>query len=65
MPLYEYECRTCGEVTERECKASERPVRVKCSSCTSMRTFQIISSNSFQLKGSGWYVTDYKGKGRK
>ena len=66
MPIYEYQCASCGELTERECnKISERPVRIRCASCSSMRTRPIISGTSFHLKGGGWYATDYKGKGRK
>ncbi len=65
MPIYEYQCASCDEVTERECRMSERPKRVRCTECGSMRTHQIISDTSFQLLGTGWYATDYKGKGRK
>ena len=64
MPTYEYQCSSCEEVTERERAIEDRKKRVKCSHCGSMRTHLIISRNAFQLLGSGWYVTDYKGKGK-
>jgi len=63
-PIYEYVCDACEEVTERERSVQDRRKRVKCIHCGSTRTRIIISSNAFQLVGSGWYVTDYKGKGK-
>lgn len=61
MPIYEYQCSKCGvfEVTQR---ITEDPLK-KCPSCRS-KVQKLISSTSFQLKGTGWYVTDYgRGKG--
>ena len=61
MPIYEYNCSKCGvfEVTQR---ITEDPLK-KCPSCRS-KVRKLISNTSFQLKGSGWYVTDYgRGKG--
>ena len=60
MPIYEYQCDACGAVTERLQKMSDAPLR-KCPKCGG-KVEKIISRTSFQLKGSGWYVTDY-GKG--
>jgi putative FmdB family regulatory protein len=63
MPIYEYQCSRCGlfEVTQR---VSE-PVLKRCPKCSTKVT-KLISNTSFQLKGSGWYVTDYARKdGRK
>ncbi len=59
MPIYEYSCQTCGtfEVSQR---ITEKPLR-RCPTCKGKVT-KLISSTSFQLKGSGWYVTDYAGK---
>jgi putative FmdB family regulatory protein len=59
MPIYEYDCPTCGtfEVSQ---KITEKPLR-RCPTCKGKVT-KLISSTSFQLKGSGWYVTDYAGK---
>lgn len=61
MPIYEYNCSKCGvfEVTQR---ITEDPLK-KCPSCRS-KVQKLISNTSFQLKGSGWYITDYgRGKG--
>lgn len=60
MPIYEYKCDSCGAVTERLQKMSDKPLK-KCPKCGG-NVKKIISRSSFQLKGSGWYVTDY-GKG--
>jgi len=56
MPIYEYECSKCG-VFEVNQRITDEPIR-KCPSCRS-KVKKLISSTSFQLKGSGWYVTDY------
>ena len=60
MPIYEYQCKQCGETTEIMQKFSEAPLR-KCPACGG-RVAKLMSMNSFQLKGSGWYVTDYTGR---
>src|SRR5262245_23537037 len=60
MPIYEYKCESCSAVTERLQKMSDPPLK-KCPKCGG-KVEKIISRTSFQLKGSGWYVTDY-GKG--
>lgn len=64
MPIYEYECPKCGEfeVTQRITEDSLK----KCPTCRS-KVKKLISNTSFQLKGSGWYITDYgrKDGGRK
>lgn len=60
MPIYEYQCAACGRVVEKFQKISENPL-TECSACGGSLT-KLISSCSFQLKGSGWYVTDYSGK---
>jgi putative FmdB family regulatory protein len=58
MPIYEYECLDCGKRFEIFQKISEEPLMV-CKECKG-RLNRLISMCSFQLKGSGWYVTDYK-----
>ena len=60
MPLYEYECFGCGEISEALQKFSDKPL-TKCKSCGG-KLHKLISHSSFHLKGSGWYVTDYAGK---
>jgi len=60
MPIYEYGCHKCGKTTEIMQKFSDQPLS-RCPSCGG-KVSKIISNCSFQLKGSGWYVTDYKKK---
>ena len=60
MPIYEYKCDNCGEVFEVRQKFADEPVQVheKCGG----PVHRLMSTPSFNFKGSGWYVTDY-GKG--
>lgn len=62
MPIYEYQCAACGEITEKWQKFSEAPLTV-CPRCGGNLT-KLISNCSFHLRGSGWYVTDYAGGSR-
>jgi putative FmdB family regulatory protein len=62
MPLYEYECPKCQHRFERIQKFSDPPVE-RCPSCQS-KVRKLLSSPAIQFKGSGWYVTDYAGKGK-
>jgi len=59
MPIYEYKCQRCGdfEVTQR---ITGKPLS-RCPTCKA-KVKKLISNTSFQLKGSGWYVTDYPRK---
>ncbi len=61
MPVYEYRCEKCGdfEITQ---KITDKPL-AKCPTCKS-KVKKLISHTSFQLKGTGWYVTDYARKGQ-
>src|SRR5690242_1710554 len=61
MPIYEYECGKCG-VFEQSQRISE-PALTKCPTCR-RKVRRLISNTSFQLKGSGWYVTDYARAGK-
>ncbi len=63
MPIYEYECRDCGEELEIIQKMSEGPLR-KCPSCGALKLHRKISRSAFHLKGDGWYVTDYAKNGK-
>jgi putative FmdB family regulatory protein len=60
MPIYEYVCEKCGSQIEVMQKLSDAPLK-KCTKCRG-KLEKIISRASFQLKGSGWYVTDYSRK---
>lgn len=57
MPIYEYQCRSCGHRTEALQRMSDPPLTT-CGECGG-ELKRLISSPSFQFKGSGWYVTDY------
>jgi putative FmdB family regulatory protein len=57
VPIYEYQCTKCGEVFEAFQKITDEPLS-KCKFCQA-RVEKLISQSSFQLKGSGWYLTDY------
>lgn len=62
MPLYEYECSTCGHHFEVIRKFSDPPEE-KCPKCGGgVRKLQ--SAPAFQFKGTGWYVTDYAKSGQ-
>jgi len=60
MPLYEYQCDSCGHRFELIRKFSDAPVE-KCPKCGGA-VRKLVSSPAFQFKGSGWYVTDYARK---
>ena len=62
MPIYEYHCSKCGDFETMQ-KMSDQPL-THCPKCRRKVT-KLISSTSFQLKGSGWYVTDYARKSDK
>jgi putative FmdB family regulatory protein len=60
MPIYEFECSKCHQVTEALLKFSDPPLAV-CPRCGGGLS-KLMSMNSFQLKGGGWYATDYAKK---
>jgi putative FmdB family regulatory protein len=57
VPIYEYQCSKCGEVFEAFQKITDAPLS-QCKFCQG-KVEKLISQSSFQLKGSGWYLTDY------
>jgi len=57
MPIYEYKCGKCGHITEAWQRFSDPPLDT-CDVCGGS-VKKIISQNTFHLKGSGWYLTDY------
>ena len=57
MPIYEYQCAKCGETFEAFQKITDDPL-TECRFCRG-KVEKLISQSSFQLKGSGWYLTDY------
>jgi len=62
MPIYEYECTTCGNVEEALQKFSDKPLK-KCKHCSG-KLHKLVSQSTFHLKGTGWYVTDYANKSK-
>ncbi|MCB9507237.1 MAG: zinc ribbon domain-containing protein [Myxococcales bacterium] len=59
MPIYEYRCAACGHDFDRlQRVGADAP---SCPSCGATETSRRVSLGSFQLKGSGWYASDYKG----
>jgi putative FmdB family regulatory protein len=61
MPIYEYECDSCGKTMEFTQRITDPPL-TECPECNG-RLHKLISLASFQLKGTGWYATDYKKEG--
>ncbi len=60
MPIYEYQCGACGHRFER-IQGIEEAAPEQCPACGALhRTARLMSSAGFQLKGSGWYASDYK-----
>jgi len=62
MPIYEYRCERCGHELEVMQKMSDKPL-TKCPECKG-KLEKIFSQTSFQLKGSGWYASDYTSRGK-
>jgi len=62
MPVYEYLCEKCGEFEHTQ-RITDPPL-ARCPSCR-RKVRRLISNTSFQLKGGGWYVTDYGRAGSK
>ena len=60
VPIYEYQCSKCGEIFEAFQKITDDPL-TECKFCRG-KVEKLISHSSFQLKGSGWYLTDYAKK---
>jgi len=56
MPIYEYRCEHCGDFEEMQ-RITDPPLS-RCPTCR-RKVRRLISNTSFQLKGTGWYATDY------
>jgi putative FmdB family regulatory protein len=64
MPIYEYRCDACGHEKEVLQRMSDKPL-AKCPKCGKRRFHKLVSAAGFQLKGTGWYATDFKNSGAK
>lgn len=62
MPIYEYRCNECKHEVEALQRLADPPL-VKCPACGKDALTKLVSAAGFQLKGSGWYVTDFRGGG--
>ena len=62
MPIYDYQCTSCGFRKEVMRKVSE-PTLTDCPECGKRTFTKLMSAAGFQLKGGGWYVTDFKNTG--
>ena len=60
MPIYEYRCKACGHQEDHLQKVSDPPL-TKCPACGKKKFEKQLTAAGFQLKGSGWYATDFKG----
>ena len=63
MPIYEYRCSACGHELEALRKLSDAPL-VTCPACGAATLVKKVSAAGFQLKGSGWYATDFRNAGK-
>lgn len=64
MPIYEYRCEACGFQKEFLQRISDAPL-TDCPECGKKSLQKMVTAAGFQLKGSGWYVTDFRDKGGK
>ncbi|MGI9213323.1 MAG: FmdB family zinc ribbon protein [Methylococcaceae bacterium] len=59
MPIYEYQCKSCGHTLETIQKLSDEPLK-DCPACGTPQLTKLVSAAGFRLKGGGWYETDFK-----
>ena len=59
MPIFEYQCGSCGHSLEALQKISDAPL-LDCPACGAANLQKLVSAASFRLKGGGWYETDFK-----
>lgn len=60
MPIYAYQCGSCGHAKDMLQKMSDAPL-TDCPACGAATFTKQVTAAGFQLKGSGWYVTDFRG----
>lgn len=64
MPIYEYRCNECGQQKEIMQRMSDAPL-IDCQECGKPALTKLVSAAGFQLKGTGWYATDFRNNGAK
>ena len=64
MPIYEYECKACGDRHEAIQKLKDAPL-TDCPTCGKPELKKLVSAVGFRLAGSGWYETDFKKDGKR
>lgn len=64
MPIYEYQCQSCGHELEKIQRMSDDPL-IDCPDCGEAELRRLVSAAGFRLKGGGWYETDFKKGGKK
>jgi putative FmdB family regulatory protein len=64
MPIYEYKCGNCGHRLEVIQRVND-PALKECPACGKRKLKKLVSAAGFQLKGTGWYVTDFRDKDKK
>jgi putative FmdB family regulatory protein len=64
MPIYEYQCNSCGHELEKLQRMSDNPLR-DCPGCGEAELRRLVSAAGFRLKGAGWYETDFKKSDKK
>ncbi|QTF91139.1 zinc ribbon domain-containing protein [Halomonas sp. BM-2019] len=64
MPIYEYECKACGQRLEKLQKLSATPL-TDCPACEAPELSRLVSAAGFRLAGGGWYETDFKSGSKK
>ncbi len=63
MPIYEYQCSACHHAFDVLQKMSDDAIK-QCPECSKDTAVKLVSAAGFQLKGTGWYETDFKNKGK-
>ena len=63
MPIYEYQCNHCHHQFDALQKLHDEPIKT-CPECSKDTVIRLVSAAGFQLKGTGWYETDFKNKGK-
>ena len=64
MPIYEYQCSSCGAAMEKLQRVNAEPLK-ECPKCHRDTLLRVVSTAGFRLSGGGWYETDFKTSGKR